>query len=401
MIDRKYLKPPGAGSVERAVFFSACRDHWKALLRAAVPALLLPVVLTASVRAEDAAPAPAASAPAPEASGSAVTVPPPAAPADTRDELVYNDGDHIRGKFVEKDGAIIVFKSERFGELHVAETDAKVVLAVPPAPGLPSTAPAVSSGPSAAAAMAAADADRLWVLSYLSPVALKHALQHMFGSWHGKFSFSTELFTDTATRNTVSTEATLQRTWTSDDVQLHARYDYSETAQVITTDILKTDGSWRHDLPHKLFAVYRPAVEWNRAYITTAGVPSDYLLLQQEIGGGVNIFAKPERQLRLGLSENIFNVWQTGDATPNKTRALESAFIETQWELPWRITVKDRGTLYYSVALGDTQGWENHFEIDKKLTETFSVGVQHELRHSQDLSVQDYRLLRLLIGLDF
>ena len=76
------------------------------------------------------------------------------------------------------------------------------------------------------------------------------------------------------------------------------------------SDILKADASWRHDFPNKLFSLYTPSVEWNRAYLVN-NVPADYILLQQEIGVGVTAIAKPKLNLRLGIAENIFNVWQT------------------------------------------------------------------------------------------
>jgi hypothetical protein len=389
MFDRKFLKHSPPRRVEGGVvFFKAWRAAFEAAMRVAIPAVALVSLMPPCARADTPPPAPGAAAPA-------------AAKPDL-DELVYNDGDRIRGHFVEQKDTTIVFKSERFGELRVAEADAKVVLAVPAAPGLPSNAPAVSSGAMEGAAMAAADADRLWVLSYLSPVELKRRLQQLFGSWHGKFQFSTELVSDTTSRNTITTEAHLQRKWTSDEVQINARYDFSETDDVTTTDIIKSDASWRHDFPDKLFSIYRPSIEWNRAYETDAGIPSDYVLLQQEIGAGVNVFALPARQLRTGVSENIFDVWASQDPSARSFRAVESVFLETEWGLPWRISVKDRGVIYYSVSVGAMQGWENRFEVDKKLTETLSIGVRHELRHSEeDLSVQDYKLLKLLVGLDF
>jgi hypothetical protein len=41
-------------------------------------------------------------------------------------------------------------------------------------------------------------------------------------------------------------------------------------------------------------------------------------------------------------------------------------------------------------------------ELNKKLTETLSVAIRHETRtNNPDVRIQDYTLLRLLVGLDF
>ena len=63
-----------------------------------------------------------------------------------RDTLVYKDGDRVQGTLVATSGGVVVFKSERFGELRVPAADAVVIkgeaaakaaasrLAAPPAP---------------------------------------------------------------------------------------------------------------------------------------------------------------------------------------------------------------------------------------------------------------------------
>jgi len=46
--------------------------------------------------------------------------------------------------------------------------------------------------------------------------------------------------------------------------------------------------------------------------------------------------------------------------------------------------------------------WENRIELNKKLTETLSVAIRHETRRNNpDVRIEDYTLLRLLVGLDF
>jgi hypothetical protein len=49
-----------------------------------------------------------------------------------------------------------------------------------------------------------------------------------------------------------------------------------------------------------------------------------------------------------------------------------------------------------------TDGWEDRIELNKKLTETLSVALRHEIRrHNPDGSSQDYTRLKFLFGFDF
>jgi hypothetical protein len=196
----------------------------------------------------------------------------------------------------------------------------------------------------------------------------------------------------------------LQRKWKSDEVQLDGRYDFATANGETSADMIRANGSWRHDLPSQIFGTYRPSIEWNRNYYQDSGrdVPADYLLLQQEIGTGFNLLNSEKNKLRTGVSENIFSVWVTPEELRSQdTRTVESAFVEAEMKLPWRISISDRGTFYYSIVR-DTEGWENHFQIDKKLTETLSMGMQHEVRtNNPGLRVSDYRRLKFLFGLDF
>ncbi len=309
------------------------------------------------------------------------------------DELIYNDGDRVRGRLESRENGEFVFRSPRFGLLRVSEKEATVVLA----------------HPQDAAAAAVADASstqephaRTGVLWYLSPLELQRRLREVFGQWNGRFQLSTELAENTVDRSSLAVEGQLMRKWTRDDLQINARYDYSESDDIKTTDMVKAGAAWRHDFTTRYFSIYRPALEWNKAFYEEgyAGLGS-YVLFQQEIGAGVNVSQRPDRQLRLGISENLFQVWQTHPRERQEFRAYESAFFETEWLLPWRISLKDRVVLYYSFERSEFQGWENRFEIDKKLTEALSIGLRHEVRESDDLQVQDYTLLRFFLGLDF
>src|SRR4051812_50020768 len=48
---------------------------------------------------------------------------------NTHDTLTYKDGDRVQGVLIEQTPEIIVFKSDRFGELRVAAADAVVIKA--------------------------------------------------------------------------------------------------------------------------------------------------------------------------------------------------------------------------------------------------------------------------------
>lgn len=303
------------------------------------------------------------------------------------DELVFRDGDRVRGRFVERAGDTLVFKSERFGLLRVPAADAEVTLARPPAPAVAAQTAKEEEGKVAF---------ELWPFS---PVALAEALKGVFGSWHGRFNVAAEVLQDAKDHNSAMAEARLQRKWERDEVQMSGRYDYAAVSELPSTDMIKADGVWRHDFRNRLFGIYRPSLEWNRAYYR-GGLPSDYVLLQQEAGAGVNLFNRDTRKLRVGVSENFFDVWVTPTES-HTAQTVESVFAEFEAKLPWRISLTNRGVWYYSVRTQD-EGWENRFEISKKLTETLTVGARHETRHNNpDVRAADYERLRVLFGFDF
>jgi len=373
-----FLKPLTFSDVERRV--SSCRTIRKLLGLWLIAGICGAATVTRADESSDPLFAPAtdhASAHAPK---------PPPAPAF--DELVFADGDRVRGHFVEKIGDTVVFQSERFGLLHVSAADAEVILAKMPEPEL---APVVDvEGGTGTVTVEHGP---------FSPREMARQLKQFFGSWHGRFAVSAEALQDARDRSTVSVEARLQRKWKSDEVQLNARYDYGSVDEVVSTDMIRGDGVWRHDFPGKFFGVYRPTLEWNRAYYR-GGLPADYLLLQQEVGAGINVFNKETRKLRAGVSENMFNTWVVNGGD-QLSQTVESMFAEFEAKLPWRISLTNRGVWYYSLS-DQSDGWENRFEINKKLTETLTIGARHEIRYNNpDVRVSDYQRLRVLFGFDF
>jgi hypothetical protein len=224
-------------------------------------------------------------------------------------------------------------------------------------------------------------------------------VREYFGPWSGRLTFSTEFVDDIAKRNNTSYEAHIQRKWKSDSVQMTMRYDYSETNDSVTTDMMKASGQWRHEFNQRVFAQYRPTSEWNRAS-SLRGVPNDYVLLQQEVGVGYHVFTRPARKLRVGLSYNVFDNWITAPVKDHTTQGSVSTFQEIELTLPWRMTISQRGVWYPSIKEDD--GWENRVDLNKKLTETLSTSLRHEIRRNNpDGSAQDYSRLKLLFGLDF
>ena len=321
---------------------------------------------------------------------------PASSPADSIDDpagldvLVYNDGDRLRGRLVRQADDVWLFESQRFGLLRVPLKAAKILLA---RPGKPAIA-AVPDKPEERESYAASR----WAV--FSPHAMAEALGSFFGPWHGRFAVSTEFVSDTTERTNDLVDAHLQRKLAQDDVKLNARYNFSDTNHVTTTDLIKVDAAWRHDFSNHVFSIYGPKLEWNRAFALN-GVPSDYVLLQQEVGAGLTLLANPRRNLRVGVAENVFDLWQTSTPESHTSKTAESLFMEADWKLPWRMSVTERGVWYYSFNNGG-DGWENKLELDKKLTETFAVGIRHEKRNNNPgVRVQDYSLLKLLMGVDF
>ena len=304
------------------------------------------------------------------------------------DVLVYNDGDRVRGRLVERSADLWLFESERFGLLRVPSADATVILGDPES---------VATKSPAQADKAEAGAPHR---SIFSPGAMAQDLGDFFGSWHGRFTFSTQLMQSSPDTSNTMLEAKLQRKWKHDDVKLDARYDYIDSDHVTTTDTVKGDAAWRHDFRNRWFSVYSPSAEWNRAYVIN-GVPSDYFLLQQEFGAGYTVTASRKNNLRVGVAENVFDVWETTTPESHNSKTAESVFLEADWKLPWRMTLTERGAYYYSIA-SQIDGWENKLELDKKLTETFAVGIRHETRQNDPgVRVQDYTLTKFYMGIDF
>jgi hypothetical protein len=289
--------------------------------------------------------------------------------------LVYKDGDRVQGRLVANDGTTISFQSARFGLLHVPASQAEVI-----------------STPAAATTTTPAAQEK-------SLQRFGHQMRDFFGPWHGRFSFSTEFVQDSDERRSNTVDARIERKWTQDELKMEGSYAFSKTNADTSTDLLQLDAYWRHDFTRRWFSLYHPSFEWNRNYIYN-GVPADYSLLMNEVGGGAYLVRRDSGFLRCGLSENFHNVWTIAsiDYIDGNT---ESAFVEAELQFPWEIKLNGRLVRYFSFSGGET-GWERMVELTKKLTSTLVLGIHYESRHNiPDLRVQNYSNWRTLLGFDF
>lgn len=301
--------------------------------------------------------------------------------------LVYPDGDRVQGRVVAREGDIIVFRSARFGEIRVSAKDVMVI-----------TAPVAAKRALAQVKTDGSPAEEPKPTTE-EPEGLARFFKSVFGEWRGRFAFSTQLTRDAGNRTDLMLEGKVKRTWTKDEVNIAARYDYNETNNVDTTDKFTGSGLWRHKLRDPFFTVYRPSYEWNRA-ATLGAINHDYILLQQEVGAGLTAIKTQSWNVRVGVAENFFDNWDL-TAEDHRSSTAESVFLEADVKLPWRVTLTERAVYFYTFKTGN-EGWENQFEITKKLTDTLSLGLRQEVRRNDpDLRTEDYSLLRFLVGFDF
>jgi len=318
-----------------------------------------------------------------------------AAPPAT-DVLVYKDGDRVQGRLVSDDGKTIVFRSNRFGELSVPHSQAEVIYG-----SIPAAAPVQTATAAAPSARSTANAKNEEELAEERLVIgrLSASLRRFFGPWHGRVSFSSEAVNASDSRQNEVLEARMNRKWVADDVELSTRYEFSSTNEVTNTDVTKGSAYWRHDLSRRWFTIVHPSFEWNRNYVYQAQA-ADYVLLQNELGGGIAVWDRPNKKLRLGLANNVYDVWNTS-GNGHTTRNVESVFVEAEFGLPWNLKLTERAIQYFSLTGGNT-GSESQFELSKKFSENLVLAIRHEVRDNlPDIHVQNYSAWRLLLGLDF
>jgi len=131
------------------------------------------------------------------------------------------------------------------------------------------------------------------------------------------------------------------------------------------------------------------------------GIPTDYILLQSEVGLGVNRLKRTQGQVSVGLSDNLFDVWVTAPDSPHTSRSVPSVFAKAEWELPWNLTLNNRGVVYYARSNRHT-GFVNMLTLEKRLTAQLSVGARYEVRRNNpDVRISDFNLLQRYLGLEY
>ncbi len=306
------------------------------------------------------------------------------------DVLIFNDGDRVQGTFVRRENGKIIFQSDRFGNLSVPENEAAVEVTSQPAPPIIAPMPTEPDAPPSIY-------DQILLKRLRKRV--EEGIVRWWEPWTGRLAASTDIVHDSKDRKVFLAEGRVRRNWAKDEVRLETRYEYREENDVRTVDLIKTTGSWRHDVSNWIFGSYRLLGE--RDDVNSGGFqPFPYVLLQQQVGAGVHILRRERIKLRAGVAENFFNVWAI-DSDEKSSEHVESLFVEAEAVLPWRMTLTQRAVWYYSIK-DRSQGWENEFEFSKKLTDSLSAGIRHEFRQNNpDSRVQDYERLRFLIGYDF
>jgi len=295
------------------------------------------------------------------------------------DVLVYNNGDRLEGRLISNDGKTIVFFSTRFGEIRVPTAEAKVTTTM----AANSTSPKSNEN-------ATVDEQAL--------LKLGRVIRGFMGPWHGRVAVSSETVHDTTLRRSDTVDGKMERKWTDDEIRLGARYEYGSADNITSTEVTKGNFYWRHELTARYFTIYRPSFEWNR-YFQINGVRQNYQLFQNEAGVGVTLLNEPRRKLRVGTSATEYEIWTSNE--PRVTRFVPSLFIESEFNLPWKMKFVGRGSRYFSLRHGQA-GWESQIELNKKLTETLLISLHYDTRfNTPDIHVQDYSTWRLLLGLDF
>lgn len=327
------------------------------------------------------------------------------APSPALQILILPDGDRLTGQLVRRDGDTLIFASRHVGEVRASARTARLEPLTRPAESVATTsvkppAPAAAAHEAPRVALRskpARDSSTPW---WRAPSAIGDQVAGFLGPWKGRFALALALTQDGAgSGETYGVDLSFSRKWTHDEARFDTHYYFSQVDGLVKTDLFKGSGIIRHDFRGPVFVSYRPTVEWNRNHVI-AGEDADYVLGQHAIGIGVNLIDTPSRKLRLGVAENVNHLW-TLDTDEHSTRDSQSLFGEVELELPWRVSVRARGTWFYTVATGDS-GWEDQLEVTKKFTDTLSLGLRREARQNNpDPRIADYSLLRFQVGLDF
>lgn len=322
------------------------------------------------------------------------------------DSLLFKaNNDRLKGRLLAEEGDVLVFDTERFGVMRVPRAEVTltredVAAAVDGAPVPETSAPTVvtAEGPShppadhAAMADPSADAAQLVMASQHEPTAKR-------SPWRMHVAFSLELIHDASDKAEWIFELRAERKWARDELRFEPRYEYKSDNDRTTSDLLKLKTYYRHDFGRWWFAQYLPYYELNRQF-SVQGVPLDYQYVRNEFGGGIRVIDRPGSILRIGVAESFYNIYLLDYPIDISLRS-ESVFMEAELDLPWRVSLRNRGqVLWYSDGGG--QGIGNELEVTKHLNDFWWIGVRHEYRvNAPELQGDDLSKLRVFLGVDF
>lgn len=321
------------------------------------------------------------------------------------DALKFPDGEVVKGTFIRRENGEIVFQSKNLGIVRVAED--KVLLEIENVMPM-TTAPVADQRTSDETPEVASGEDARPTSIFRPRAALKKISRKMerefvnwWEPWKGRLAASLNIINDVSERSEYLVEGRASRDWPSDAVTIESRYEYRKVNAELTTDQIRSIGSWRHDLSNRYFTQYRP--EAIRDRINASGTqPFPYFMLRQQLGIGIHLLRKQEKAFRVGVAHEFFNVWALKDHQGSSEQA-NSAFFEGEMNLPWRMSAKDRLVWHFTGGNDDEGfGWEHEFELTKKFTDSLSFGVRQEFRaNNPDSRVTDSERLRFLFTYDF
>lgn len=298
------------------------------------------------------------------------------------DTLVLDNGDEITGTLIGTEGDTLIFESPRFGILKIPSETARVERSIQ-AEGLPDeeATPKPTDTPQQ------------------KPAVVPDKL-HRGIPWEGRFSTSTEILHNTQSEQRIKVDFRLEKRWRDDEFRFKPRYEFKQSDGVTETDVFNADIYYRHDLPHRLFVLYAPQIEEDRDY-RVSGLPLDYRLVRQELGGGVRVVEHDKSVLRLGLARNHYGL-RLLNYSLDATLWSTSLFAEAELDLPFEIDIRNRGEYHRYEETDAVDGWENEFEISKRLIGAVVLSLKHEYRrNAPEIKGEDYSKFVFLVGVDF
>jgi len=311
-----------------------------------------------------------------------------------RGRLIYSDGNQITGQLV-TDG---VFASDRFGEVRFLSGEARfeastenVPTARAPAAASPAeTGLAVTQPPGGAeksAIPAGKTSPRAWKFK------LSGFLDRTFEDGDHKREYFLSLRADRPKQG-------------ADEFATHADYEYTRKRGRL--DKRKATGflEWRHDLGTSDYFTYaRSYGEYDGTNLSTTEAALygrsrvNYYFVEQQVGLGYRLIASPRFSSSLVGAWNWFYV-EVFDLVKGSNDA-PSILLENDLQLPWRLEFKQRAEMFY-LKTNDRIGWENRFDLTRRLTSRLSITLRHEYRRDYPVvSANRIDRLRLLFGADF